>query len=146
MRGSACFWEVMILSCAMVYARGVLIEFGELPKMNTNEAVEKLTKRIVEHFQPQQAVEKSLKAVLALYDKSYPRRHDLAELMELVKPLLPELLPYEHEITSMTPFAVDMRYDNEFEPSKDKAVESVEIAMTVHELARVRIEQSNQSR
>lgn len=96
-------------------------------------------------FHAQQAVEKSIKAVLALHDIPYPRRHDLAELMALVKPVAAELLPFEHDITSMTPFAVDIRYDNEFEPSKDKAEESLEIATKVHELTRKRIEQSNQS-
>lgn len=54
-------------------------------------------------FHAQQAVEKSLKAVLALHDTSYPRRHDLAELMELVKPVAVELAPYEYDITNMTP-------------------------------------------
>lgn len=83
--------------------------------------------------------------MLALHDIPYPRRHDLAELMELVKPVATELLPYEYDITSMTPFAVDLRYDNEFEPSKDKAEESLEIATKVCELTRMRIAQSSQN-
>lgn len=96
-------------------------------------------------FHAQQAVEKSIKAVLALHDIPYPRRHDLAELMNLVKPIAAELLPYEHDITSMTPFAVDLRYDNEFEPSKDNAEESLEIAARVYDLTRAKIGQSSQN-
>jgi len=38
-------------------------------------------------FHAQQAVEKSLKAMLALHDIEYPRRHDLDELIELTRPL-----------------------------------------------------------
>lgn len=95
-------------------------------------------------FHAQQAVEKSLKAVLALHDTPYPRRHDLAELMELVKPVAVELAPFEYDITNMTPFAVDLRYDNEFEPSKDVAAESLEIATRVYELVRQRIERASQ--
>ena len=45
-------------------------------------------------FHSQQAVEKSLKAVLALQDVEYPWRHDLGELLELVKPLAPEVAPF----------------------------------------------------
>lgn len=59
--------------------------------------------------------------------------------MELVKPVAVELAPYEYDITNMTPFAVDLRYDNEFEPSKDVAAESLEIATRVYELVRQRI-------
>jgi HEPN domain-containing protein len=85
-------------------------------------------------FHSQQAVEKSLKAILALHDVEYPWRHDLGELLELVKPLAPEVAPFEDRILGMTPFAVEIRYDEEFEPSIDEAKEALKTASEVHQL------------
>ncbi|HID62450.1 MAG TPA: HEPN domain-containing protein [Anaerolineae bacterium] len=85
-------------------------------------------------FHSQQAVEKSLKAVLAFRDVEYPWRHDLGELLELVKPLAPEITPFEDRILGMTPFAVEIRYDEEFEPSIDEAREALQTASEVHQL------------
>jgi HEPN domain-containing protein len=85
-------------------------------------------------FHSQQAVEKSLKAVLALQDVEYPWRHDLGELLKLVKPLAPEVIPFEDRILGMTPFAVEIRYDEEFEPPIDEANEALQTALEVHQL------------
>jgi HEPN domain-containing protein len=85
-------------------------------------------------FHPQQAVEKSLKAILALQDVEYPWRHDLGELLDLVKPLAPEVAPFEDRILGMTPFAVEIRYDEEFEPSTDEANKALQTALEVHQL------------
>lgn len=85
-------------------------------------------------FHSQQAVEKSLKATLALHDVEYPWRHDLGELLELVKPLAPEITPFEDRILGMTPFAVEIRYDEEFEPPIDEANEALQTALEVHQL------------
>ena len=85
-------------------------------------------------FHAQQAVEKSLKAVLALHDVEYPWRHDIDELVELVRPFAPEIGPYEDRIIGMTPFAVEIRYDTEFEPSLEKASEAVITAVEVQKL------------
>lgn len=85
-------------------------------------------------FHAQQAVEKSLKALLALHDVEYPWRHDLVELLELAKPLAPDITPYEDRITTMTPFAVEIRYDAEFEPSTERANEALGTAAEVHAL------------
>ena len=86
-------------------------------------------------FHAQQAVEKSLKAILALHDVEYPWRHDLGELLELVRPLAPELIPFEDQIFRMTPFAVEIRYDEEFEPSLDEASEALQVATDIHRLS-----------
>jgi len=85
-------------------------------------------------FHSQQAVEKSLKAILALHDVEYPWRHDLGELLELVKPLVSEVAPFEDRILRMTPFAVEIRYDEEFEPSVNEANEALQTALEVHQL------------
>jgi len=85
-------------------------------------------------FHAQQAVEKSLKAVLALHDVAYPWRHDLGELLKLARPLAPEITPYEERIINMTPFAVEIRYDAEFEPALPDATETLRTAVEVHGL------------
>jgi len=76
-------------------------------------------------FHAQQAAEKSLKAVLALHDIEYPWRHDMSELLELAKPRLPALTVYEDRLSSLTPFAVEIRYDAEFEPSVTQWITSL---------------------
>ncbi|MCI0697191.1 HEPN domain-containing protein [candidate division KSB1 bacterium] len=80
-------------------------------------------------FHAQQAVEKSLKAILALHDIEYPRRHDLDELIELVRPLHLEIIPYENRIITLAPFAVEIRYDTLFDPSSEEAHEALNLAV-----------------
>jgi len=86
-------------------------------------------------FHAQQAVEKSLKAILALYDVEYPWRHDLAELITLVRPLTSTLRDLENSIIEMTPFAVEVRYDAEFEPSQSEAEKALRVAQEVYQRA-----------
>lgn len=86
-------------------------------------------------FHAQQAVEKSLKAILALHEIEYPWWHDLGELFELVRPLASELIPFEDQMSRMTPYAVEARYDEEFEPSLDEASEAFEVAEEVYRLS-----------
>ena len=85
-------------------------------------------------FHAQQAVEKCLKAVLALHDIEYPRRHDMAELVELVVPLAAEISSYKDRILSLAPFAVEIRYDTEVVPSLENTNDAVQTATEVHEL------------
>ncbi len=83
-------------------------------------------------FHAQQSVEKSLKAILALHDIEYPRRHDLNELIELIRPLLPEIISYENRIMTLSPFAVEIRYDTLFDPSSEEAHEALKLADEFH--------------
>jgi len=85
-------------------------------------------------FHSQQAVEKSLKSVLALQDIDYPWRHDMGELLELVKHTALVIAPFEDRIVSLAPFAVEIRYGGEFEPSIDEATEALQTASEVYEL------------
>lgn len=86
-------------------------------------------------FHAQQAVEKSLKAVLALQDVEYPWRHDLGELVILAERFLPDIAPLEDQIINLTPFAVEARYHVFFEPSADEANSALQVAVAVHALA-----------
>ena len=85
-------------------------------------------------FHAQQAAEKSLKALLALHDVEYPWRHDLAELLDLAKSFAPQIRRLEERIILLTPFAVEVRYDEEFEPSLSEAVEALQTATEIHGL------------
>jgi HEPN domain-containing protein len=84
-------------------------------------------------FHTQQVAEKSLKAVLALHDIEYPWCHDLAELLALAKPLVPDLDVLEEAIVRLSPFAVEIRYDAEFEPSLDEARDALKTAQQVYD-------------
>lgn len=92
-------------------------------------------------FHAQQAVEKSLKAILALWDLEYPWRHDLAELLELVKPLVPGIVAFEEQIIVLTPFAVEICYSEEFWPSIAEATEALQTASDIYRLVHGTVEQ-----
>ena len=67
--------------------------------------------------------------MLAIHDVEYPRRHDLDELIELVRPLIPEIALYESRIITLSPFAVQIRYDTAFAPSIDVANTALNLAV-----------------
>lgn len=85
-------------------------------------------------FHAQQAVEKCLKAMLASRGISYPWRHDLGELVEAVKAHVPEIADFERDIFSLSPFAVQSRYDDAIDPPYDVAKRSLDIARCIFEL------------
>ena len=68
-------------------------------------------------FHAQQAVEKALKALLALDDVAYPLRHDLGELVALAAPRWPLVREAADAIFALGPFAVAVRYDATANPS-----------------------------
>ena len=98
--------------------------------LNTEQALDTVC------FHAQQAVEKSLKAILALYDIDYPRRHDLGELLALILPLAPQIAPLEDRILRMTPYAVEARYDENFDPLLLEAGQAFDTANEVYQLTR----------
>jgi HEPN domain-containing protein len=85
-------------------------------------------------FHAQQATEKSLKALLALHDVEYPWRHDLGEIIHLVRPFAPQITALEEQILRLSPFAVEVRYDDELAPSLSEAREALQIATEVYDL------------
>ena len=60
-------------------------------------------------FHVQQAVEKSFKAWLALFDELFPLSHDLALLSDKVKAFDAEVTRF-HKLTYYSPYAVQFRY------------------------------------
>lgn len=62
-------------------------------------------------FMPQQAVEKCLKAVLALHAVRFRKTHDLVELVDLLHEHGVSLPPNAEALNELNPFAVTFRYD-----------------------------------
>lgn len=71
-------------------------------------------------FHCQQAVEKYLKALLALHGKDIPKTHDIEELLILCRSIDPTF-PEGWEAEQMSSYAVEMRYDSEFWPDDVEA-------------------------
>ena len=84
------------------------------------------------YLHAQQAVEKSLKALLALDDVEYPRRHDLGELVALVKERVREIRALEVEMVGLAPYEAAVRYDEAFAPDLAEAQAALEIACEVY--------------
>ncbi|MBL8540232.1 MAG: HEPN domain-containing protein [Betaproteobacteria bacterium] len=62
-------------------------------------------------FHAQQAVEKSLKAVLSLHRIEFPRTHNLSMLLELLRRAALALPPDGDELARLIPFGVIARYE-----------------------------------
>lgn len=62
-------------------------------------------------FHAQQAVEKALKAVLSLHRVEYPRTHNLAMLLELLRRAAIAAPPDGDELARLIPFGVIARYE-----------------------------------
>ncbi len=73
-------------------------------------------------FHAQQAVEKSLKAVLALHGHDFPFTHNLAQLIHLTRDVEIELPDVLENVDELTPFGVSYRYTSEDLPRIDRAV------------------------
>jgi HEPN domain-containing protein len=84
-------------------------------------------------FHTQQTVEKCLKGFLALGDQIIPHTHNLEELARLCADMdeAPDLSAVD--VTELTPFAVELRYDFEFWPSHDTAQEAFALALAVRQ-------------
>lgn len=80
-------------------------------------------------YHAQQAVEKYLKALLALAaDAPIPRTHNLEDLYQQCRQVLPSWEPPEGDVVELTPFAIESRYDFEFWPEREEAEAAVHLA------------------
>lgn len=88
-------------------------------------------------FHAQQACEKALKAVLALADQEIPRTHNLAALQARCIALLQETAAAalgSLDIAVLTPYAIEARYDAEFQPDRQAAADACAVAEQVMSL------------
>ena len=88
-------------------------------------------------FHAQQACEKALKALLAWLERDIPRTHNLEELQAtcvaaLQDPAAAALRSLD--LSQLTPYAVETRYDAEFWPDRNAAAEACGVAEQVMSL------------
>lgn len=82
-------------------------------------------------FHAQQAVEKYLKGFLAFAEQPIPRTHNLEELEAVCATLSPRPDLSTVDLSELTPYAVQLRYDFEFWPDPETAEHAVEVAERV---------------
>jgi len=82
-------------------------------------------------FHCQQAAEKYLKALLAWHGLSIPRTHDVRLLKEQCQAVAPGLGLAKVDVSILTPYAVDLRYDLDFAPSPEQTAQALALATQV---------------
>ena len=81
-------------------------------------------------FHAQQAAEKYLKGLLALQGEPFPRTHNLEELQHLGEALAAWPLA-GLDLTQLSSYAVEVRYDFEFWPDRRTAQDAIRLAAEV---------------
>jgi HEPN domain-containing protein len=84
-------------------------------------------------FHAQQAAEKYLKSFLASKDIAFPHTHNVSKLLEACATVDPSLRELLETAATLTPYAVELRYDFEFWPSKEAAQEARTAAIAVRD-------------
>jgi HEPN domain-containing protein len=82
-------------------------------------------------FHAQQAAEKFLKAYLIAYGIDFPFIHNLEKLIELGAQHDPAFLSIKALGQELTPYAVELRYDDEFWPSAETARQALDAALAI---------------
>ena len=76
-------------------------------------------------FHAQQAAEKYLKAYMVAHDIEFPFIHNLEKLVELCALRDSSFLEIKQMAQSLTPYAVSMRYDEDFWPDRKTIEEAL---------------------
>jgi HEPN domain-containing protein len=76
-------------------------------------------------FHAQQAAEKYLKVYMSFNKIEFPFIHNLEKLVEICAARDPEFSIIKERAQSLTPFAVEARYDENFWPDTDTAREAI---------------------
>jgi len=84
-------------------------------------------------FHAQQAAEKCIKAYLTARDIEFPFIHNLEKLIELCAQQDPSFLTIKVLAQELTPYAVELRYDDEFWPSAQVAQQSLKAATSIRD-------------
>jgi HEPN domain-containing protein len=90
-------------------------------------------------FHAQQAAEKYLKAFLTLNRKAFPYTHNLGDLVELCAAADSGFRSLTPVVSNLTPYAVQVRYDDAFWPALEVAEEALSAARTVRDFVRARL-------
>ena len=88
-------------------------------------------------FDLQQSVEKSLKALLIYYNVDFPKTHDIAVLLKLIKSSINIDIPQEvYQASYLTMYAVITRYPNWNKVSENDYLEAAKLADVVYHWAK----------
>jgi len=90
-------------------------------------------------FHAQQALKKYLKVFLTLNRKAFPDTHNLGDLVELCAATGPSFRNLVFVVSNLTPYAVQVRYDDSFWPELDVAEEARSAACAVRDFVRARL-------
>ena len=90
-------------------------------------------------FHAQQAAEKWLKAFVAYHNVPFPHTHNLAKLVEACAGIDPAFRLLTPTVAPLTPFAVELRYDDAFWPTESVAKEARASALEVLEFVLARL-------
>jgi len=83
-------------------------------------------------FHCQQATEKALKAWLIANSVTFPFSHDLTRLLAICSTRETAFQAFQTDALNLNPFAVEMRYDDEFWPSADETKSALDAANRIH--------------
>ena len=84
-------------------------------------------------FHAQQAAEKYLKAFLTYHVRQFPFTHNLAELVDLCATVDTSFRSLASDLARLTPYAVELRYDDAFAPSREVAQQARDSALRARE-------------
>ena len=80
-------------------------------------------------FHAQQAVEKSLKALLTFHGVEFPKTHDLLVLLDFANKFTDKFEIFREKMAEMNSYAVETRYPGDFyEPPIEDAMEALNTA------------------
>ncbi|MBI3462626.1 MAG: HEPN domain-containing protein [Planctomycetes bacterium] len=85
-------------------------------------------------FHCQQAVEKYMKAFLAWRGQPFPFTHDLERLARLCEATESSLKLAVPEVVALTDYAVKLRYDNDFWPSRQDVADALAVVEGVRSM------------
>ena len=82
-------------------------------------------------FHAHQMAEKCLKAFLAYHRVAFPYTHNLTKHIEATAAIDPAFRSLLSTVAPLTPYAVELRYDDSFWPSQQEAEEARAVALAV---------------
>lgn len=82
-------------------------------------------------FHAQQAAERFIKSYLIAYGIDFPFIHNLEKLIELGAKHDPDFISIKSLGQNLTPYAVELRYDDEFWPAAATASRALDTALTI---------------
>lgn len=90
-------------------------------------------------FHAQQAAEKALKGYLVARDVEFPYIHNVEKLIAICSKQDDSFLDIRGVGKGLTPYAVELRYDDEFWPSEETAREALDAALGIVRFVRERL-------